>query len=419
MSKDMNTGDVYENLNCTKTEKQALLLLRSALTGDTPNPDDFADCDWESVFHELKVQTVAGVAADAVVKLEEHIPEDVITSWLMYTSQVVMANCEKILQAQSELTELFEKENIPMAILKGAAAAMNYPNPLQRNMGDVDFLVNRADFDRAYDVMLENGYVEVSKNVYHSEFKKGEYIFELHMEPAGITGGSKGAEIRRLFKTSCKDAVKSGYHGYEFYHLPRLQNGLVLLLHIVHHLGGGLGLRQICDWYCFVKSELTDEVWRDEFQPILKNVGLEHLAIVITEICISCLGANGFSWCRGVKEDVRNELLLYVIKNGNFGRKQTAINKNPKHKKQEIEIGGWASVYKHFKSMGWILWEERWSIKGGVHPIEKLSSAYALLWCLKRKIKNRFKWSDMKHVLLRTKREKKWREKLDVYITTT
>ena len=37
--------------------------------------------------------------------------------------------------------QLFENNNIPLVILKGTAAAMYYPKPQLRTMGDIDFLV--------------------------------------------------------------------------------------------------------------------------------------------------------------------------------------------------------------------------------------------------------------------------------------
>ena len=47
----------------------------------------------------------------------------------------------QILDEQTKLYHLFDDAGIPMAIIKGCAAAMYYPAPLHRSMGDIDFVV--------------------------------------------------------------------------------------------------------------------------------------------------------------------------------------------------------------------------------------------------------------------------------------
>ena len=60
---------------------------------------------------------------------------------------------------QNVLISLLEENNIPSVILKGAAAAMYYPYPSLRTMGDVDILVRRKNLERAVQLMEDNGYV--------------------------------------------------------------------------------------------------------------------------------------------------------------------------------------------------------------------------------------------------------------------
>ena len=51
--------------------------------------------------------------------------------------------------AQDQLIRLMEADQIECVIIKGAAAAMAYPHPSFRTAGDVDFLVKRADYEKA------------------------------------------------------------------------------------------------------------------------------------------------------------------------------------------------------------------------------------------------------------------------------
>ena len=113
---------------------QVLLdLIKKSLWG-TPLPDYDSlydePVDWDAVFKEAKIQTVAGIAAPAV---PDSAPEDLKAKWKNY-SYMILANYHKVLAAQDQLLALLKEHNIPVAILKGAAAAIYYPNLSQRKM---------------------------------------------------------------------------------------------------------------------------------------------------------------------------------------------------------------------------------------------------------------------------------------------
>lgn len=113
-------------------EQIALLeLLKASLFETEPVLPD--DLEWASVLREAQVQTVTALAAKAV-------PRAVASAWQESVLQN-QANFVRVLHGQSQLVNLFEQAGIPLVILKGAAAAVYYPEPFRRAMGDVDFLV--------------------------------------------------------------------------------------------------------------------------------------------------------------------------------------------------------------------------------------------------------------------------------------
>lgn len=324
MQIDIKKNKLYAMSGCTPTEEAVLKLTEAAFSGKRLNKDELSDTDWRSVYSELKAQAAAAVPVDALAEMEYIIPQDLFNEWLAYSVQV-MGFGENVLYYQSELTELFESNNIPLAILKGASASCCYPNPMYRNMGDIDFLVDKENFQKALDLMLENGYrlaYPIDHVDYHITLAKGNMMYELHKEPAGIADGEKGNKIRALFDGQCANAEQADINGYRFYRLPSLQNGIVLLLHIVKHLDEGLGLRQICDWMAFVNSELSDKVWQNEFQPVLKEAGLESLACITTRMCKLYLGlSDSITWCDNADTQACAEFMRFVLDNGNFGHK--------------------------------------------------------------------------------------------------
>ena len=318
---------IYIDLNhYSSEERAALALLASVFSGKEPEPRLFEGVRWSEVLKEMKIQAVAAIPIEIMDRFD--LEKELFDKWLSYTVCTV-GNNENILNAQSELTELFDKNNISMAVLKGAAAACYYPNPLYRCIGDIDFLVEAEDFEEAYELMINNGYelaFPIDHVDYHITLKRDEVMYELHREPAGLTKNMQSDKLREILKGKCHEAELCEMGGNRFYRLPRLYNGLVLLLHIVKHMDDGLGLRQVCDWLAFVNAELSDDVWEKVFQPVLKRTGLEKLAMVVTRMCKLYLGlSEKITWCDGANKYHVIELMDFVMENGNFGKKN---NKN-------------------------------------------------------------------------------------------
>ncbi|MBR3355519.1 MAG: nucleotidyltransferase family protein [Oscillospiraceae bacterium] len=149
------------------------LLKASLFNGDMEVPED-----WNDVFEEMKLQTVAGLPS---VWLKKHSEID-LHEWVKYCA-VLQAQWLHVMHGQNMLFQLLEENGIPCIILKGAAAAMYYPNPSLRTMGDVDILVKRADFYKAVDLIENNGYKlahEKQVDAYHYNYQKQGISFELH-----------------------------------------------------------------------------------------------------------------------------------------------------------------------------------------------------------------------------------------------
>ena len=108
--------------------------------------------DWKPVFDEMKVQAVAALPE---VWLKSHLPT--AKPWLNYCAQK-QGQWVRVMHGQDQLIHLLDSHNIPCVIIKGAAAAMAYPHPTLRSMGDVDVLVKRCDLERAAELMENNGY---------------------------------------------------------------------------------------------------------------------------------------------------------------------------------------------------------------------------------------------------------------------
>ena len=336
-------------------------LLKASLFTDEPVEVD----NWKSVFTEMKAQTVAGLPAEW---LKKH-PIPGAAEWSAYCA-LQQGGWIRVMHGQKQLLELLDQHNIPCVILKGAAAAMYYPHPTLRSMGDVDFLVNREDLERAAEVLETNGYnLTHAKNDkhHHYGYAKGGISFELHWR-LGIVNENDKALVH-FFEEGIENREWRDIDGFRFPVLPPVLNGMVLLFHINQHLRGGLGLRQIIDWMLYV-SKVSPAQW-SELREQLHMVGLEKLALTVTAMCEKYLGLSQpfpLYESADIDETVVDSLMEMILVKGNFGVKAGVegktegfftSSKSLRGVYSRLQSGGlsnWKAVIKHpyLRPFAWI-----------------------------------------------------------------
>lgn len=92
----------------------------------------------------MQQQTVAALAGEWVQEVDG-MDNQIKQKWFQKTAAQLYVYTQ-IQGEQAALVQLFRENHIPMAILKGMAAAVYYPQPELRALGDVDFLVQKDDF---------------------------------------------------------------------------------------------------------------------------------------------------------------------------------------------------------------------------------------------------------------------------------
>ncbi len=330
------------------TEQQMLYLIKASLFQD--EPVDIPD--WEAVFAEMKEQTVAALPGEW---LKRHpIPE--ASLWTAFiTAQ--KAQWIRVMYAQEQLLKLLGENDIPCVIIKGSAAAMSYPYPSLRSMGDVDVLVKRNDFNQTVQLLERSGYTmdhggDGADN--HYGYLRDGVSFEIHRRLAVICEDDD--QRLALLEAGIDQRELRETEGFSFPVLPEALNGLVLLFHIDQHLRDGLGLRQIIDWMMYM-DQLDPHIWQEELLPLLRDTGTERLALTVTVMCQKYLGLRTIV---EEKEDYPcEELMDYILEKGNFGRKaglegQTASfalsASDSRHLFRRLQAGGmirWKAAQRH------------------------------------------------------------------------
>lgn len=291
-------------------EKEIFQLIQASLFEDKPVEMD----NWREVFQEMKQQTIAALPGEWLIK---H-PVDGAQEWSKFCLQQ-KSRWVQLMYGQAKLLELLHEKDIPCVILKGASAACAYPYPNLRTMGDVDFLVKRADYEKTAFILEENGYrLTHDKNpmMHHYTYAKDGVSFELHKRLNIVNDSNE--KLLALFENGIDHRGIRRIDDFSFPVLPDALNGLVLMFHINQHLREGLGLRQIIDWMMFM-NRLPSKDWENEMLPLLKEYGMEKLAITVTAMCQEYLGLKQI--VRDTENYPYRELMEYIMDMGNFGRK--------------------------------------------------------------------------------------------------
>lgn len=338
-----------------QTEQILLQAIQKSLwKTDIPFPED---TDWNAVLKEAEDQAVLGIVIGVA-------PVETQKEWRGRAS-VGIAHFVRILHYQEQLYKLFKENDIPMVILKGTAAAIYYPNPSQRAMGDIDFLVPQDYFEHAKEVLKQNGYEikDDPRYLRHIDVCKEQFSFEMHRYFNDV-----GFDVDQFILPEIPNAEITSVFGCHFPILPRLSNGLVLLGHMAGHVQTGLGLRQVVDWVLYVDRELDDKYWDSEFQKAAREAGLETLAVTITKMSQEYLGlTDSITWCKDANSAISDMLMDSILLSGNFGKKQgrgrSVANVVTRFKKKGflryLQIAGeynWKTYHKHkwLKPLCWI-----------------------------------------------------------------
>ncbi len=282
----------------TAEQSKVLALVRSSLWGE-PSPENPV-----AALGEAKRQAL-------IPLLFPHSPE----------ARAYSAHYIRVLYSQDEVIALMRSAGIPMVILKGAAAAIYYPEPIMRTMGDIDVIVPQGEFETVKILMSHSGFQWKNDDANNPDVReiagyKGSITVELHHHFS-----SKGIDVEAYVIRGLEAPVTAALDGHSFPMLPPLENGLVLLAHVAQHLRDGMGLRQMIDWMMYVHAVLTDEFWETEFRAAAVDCKLETLAVTATRLCQKYLGLpDPITWCSGADERLVDDLLVNLLLTGNFGQ---------------------------------------------------------------------------------------------------
>lgn len=311
-----------DNLDFLNETEQTLLFLVSDALNGTSRALESDKVDWVALKYEAYIQTVS-VLTFAKLKNGDCSDEE-LNSIRRFLKQQMNRNIA-VNKAHVFLHSVMQSAGIPYTIIKGAASAAYYPDAFVRSMGDVDFIINRSDYERTDALLTEKGFMRSDRgHFYHIVYEYNGCRYEMHFEPAGIPDGKVGAVVHG-YLADILDCTRGQETVFGYITVPSaFHHGLIILLHMSHHLTTeGIGLRHLCDWAVFVKV-FSDDEFCDLFEEKLKKIGLWDFTRLMTRICTLILGCPEKSWAGERDRELEEGIVRDMFKGGNFGQKSGA-----------------------------------------------------------------------------------------------
>ena len=260
-----------------------------------------------------KYQAMIGVLNDGVHRLPDKQlpPEHIIQEWDRLTGKIAEIHARHISQTE-ELRAIFERLGLKGCILKGTGLAQLYPTPERRQCGDIDVWVRgrRKDILKAlrnefyvHDIVYQECKVDIFENT----------VVEVHFHPTKMYNPFTNARLQRWLEqhSPILDDAPLTYPGAVF-------NAVFCMAHMFrHYLEGGLGLRQMLDYYYVLRMLPAAE--RGPVMRALKHLGMARFAAA-TMLSLQynfCL-EDEYLLCRPNLK-LGKRLINDMIKMGNFG----------------------------------------------------------------------------------------------------
>ena len=155
------------------------------------------EIDWEKVAEESIYQATTSTAFSHCDQLE--MPAELRQKIKKQSEEYMKANLLNFQwHGRRKLHQMMEELKVPYCILKGVPRAAYYPEPLLRQMGDIDFLVRKEDLEKVGQKLETIGFSKIESKDYHHhiDYEKDNILLEMHFDSPGIPKGDAEQTIR-------------------------------------------------------------------------------------------------------------------------------------------------------------------------------------------------------------------------------
>lgn len=313
--------------------KAFLALVKSGLWEQVVRLSPFGRVNYKEVFRLAQEQTVLGLVTAGLNHVTDvEIPYETRLMFLGSVSEIEQRN-KAMNQFVVSLVAKMQAVGIKAVLVKGQGAAQFYARPQWRTTGDIDFLLDEENYEKAKALLCPLAdKVEIeNKKAKHLGLVFREVTVELHGRmPFSISHRVDcviDANIKDLFE---KEKYRVWGNGIIEFYLPNPDDDVVIIFtHFLHHFFiEGVGLKQICDW-CRLLWIFREEIDRALLEERLGRMGLMSEWKAFASLAVNHLGMPEeampfYEECYRRKGDM---VLSHILKTGNLGH-----NNNQKYR---------------------------------------------------------------------------------------
>lgn len=279
--------------------------------------------DSQKILAEAQKQAIDGVLLDGYVKLnaDESCIEEyqkVKLRWIACALQLVQRNELTNLRAR-QLTEFFNAGGYRSCVLKGQGIALLYPNPKHRRCGDIDLWVE-GKRDDIVSFICSKGIKIYDVHIVHTtaEFFKDEPV-EIHFCPSWMYNPFLNKKLKNFFDSQASEQFAHYDEAVGFAYSTVLFNLVHFMVYINRHVfEGGIGLRQLMDYYFIIKHSSHEE--RTNAYNVLCSIGLRKFVGAVMYVMQQVfLLEEDLMLCRP-HSILGSRLLDSIMAGGNFGK---------------------------------------------------------------------------------------------------
>ena len=311
--------------------EQLLALTKAGLWGIPINSDLFEQesIDWDEILALSDQQTVTGIVTDAIKELPEakRPPKSIYFLMLKRTDELEKDNIE-MYQTIPSMVKYFSEKDVQVLLLKGQGVGLCYRNPYRRATGDVDFFTGfeASSYEKAKNAFRDLGIqvVEEIPQKKHVEYSVDGIKVELH----GNISFTISKQFDNRFHKWMKDCLKTektiekkaGETNIIILPPYRFDAVFIFAHALNHYLTSGLGLRQLCDWMCYL-TKYHEKIDLNKLEKDLEYLGLTKFWRRFASIAVERLGMKKeLMPLYDEKNNQYNEKILnHIFSTGNFG----------------------------------------------------------------------------------------------------
>lgn len=341
---------VLEALKKTETIYSTFFaLLQAGLWEKEVRLQPFGEIDFSLILELAEEQSVVGLVAAGIEHVVDGRPakKDVLP-FIGRTVQLEQRN-QAMNYFIGVLVEKMREAGITVLLVKGQGGAQCYERPLWRSCGDVDFLLDEKNFDKALKYLTPLAQHVDREESYsrHIGMTIDPWIVELHGSLRCGLSPKMDKVIDELQAESCGNGnVRIWKDGETDVLLPGVNNDILFIFtHFLKHFyKGGIGLRQICDW-CRLLWTYRSEVDAALLEQRLRKMGLMSEWKVFGVFAVEYLGMPLEAMpLLNENDNLRKKaarICSFVMEVGNFGhnRDTSYYSKYPFLVRKAISMG--------------------------------------------------------------------------------